>query len=130
MAAIDRADTTDDEARHRFAADTWPLADLDRQYRDYIADLDRLEPLAEAGPQGAFVARVLGLHGFRRIILRDPLLPDDLLPPDWPGRPARLRLARLYRSAHAASELWLQSTATSAGDSLPGAPTAGAERFG
>src|SRR5918912_210393 len=37
----------------------------------------------------AFTARVLLIHQYRRVVLRDPLLPAALLPRDWPGRPAR-----------------------------------------
>src|ERR1700716_1333721 len=48
--------------------------------------IDRREPPADVD---AFTARILLIHYYRRVVLRDPLLPAALLPRDWPGRAAR-----------------------------------------
>ena len=50
-------------------------------------------PSAEAD---ALVARTLLIHAFRRVVLRDPGLPRDLLPADWQGDAARALAARIY----------------------------------
>lgn len=93
------------------AASLWPLAELAASYRELVA---RFAPLAEAASFGpppdrltALVARVLLIHAYRRIVLRDPLLPPTLLPEDWPGVEARRLCARLYRALLEPSERWL-----------------------
>ena len=40
-------------------------------------------------------------------MLRDPLLPETLLPPDWPARQARELCGRGYRAVLPTSEQWL-----------------------
>ena len=47
-----------------------------------------------------FLLRLLLIHEFRRIVLKDPRLPAELLPDEWAGDAAR-RLARnIYRTIH------------------------------
>jgi phenylacetic acid degradation operon negative regulatory protein len=72
------------------APDLWPLAELVDGYRasSHLAGA----VLAEADAMSAddkLLCRILLVHEFRRIILRDPFLPLGLLPPDWPGATAR-----------------------------------------
>lgn len=69
-------------------------------------------PLLEALRQGevlfpteAILARVLLIHEYRRIILRDPMLPVEILPPDWPGETAQTLCAEIYGRLCAASEI-------------------------
>jgi phenylacetic acid degradation operon negative regulatory protein len=59
--------------------------------------------------------RILLIHDYRRIVLRDPRLPSGLLPPDWPGLPARALCARLYAALAPASERWLDATSNREG---------------
>lgn len=84
-------------------ADAWPLADLAaamRRFLDGFAPLDgrRFEPAEALG------LRLLLVHVFRDIALRDPLLPPALLPADWPGLAARRLFAGLYRGLAPAAE--------------------------
>jgi phenylacetic acid degradation operon negative regulatory protein len=71
------------------ARELWPLEHLASGYRTVIAH-------AEAVQAGNFtsaearLARLMLVHEFRRIVLRDPFLPEAVLPKDWPGSPARL----------------------------------------
>ncbi len=97
-----RAETVaGDEELPAFAARYWeldPLADaygtfLDRYRRlsDYLATG---EPLRGAD---AMAARLILVHDYRLVLLRDPRLPVRALPQDWPGREARSLFADLYR---------------------------------
>ena len=56
-------------------------------------------------PESAFVVRTLLLHEFRKVHLRDPLLPAPLLPADWAGFAAydlcRDLYARVFQTAEA-----------------------------
>lgn len=106
------------------AARAWPLEAIDVAYRRF---LDAFEPLHSALADGAllsdleaFVARILLIHEYRRIVLRDPVLPQEILPAAWPGTTARSLCADLYRKLVAGSERWLDAHAfDEQGDPLP-----------
>lgn len=76
------------------AARLWPLADQARAYREVIAEAAALD--LGAGPGPALIARLRLVHQFRQAVLRDPGLPVEGLPPDWPGEAARRAFARAY----------------------------------
>ncbi len=96
-----------DDARD-LAARAWPLSGTAEAYRRFIGTFAPLQHgLAGAGDLDALVARVLLIHEYRRIVLRDPCLPLALLPDDWPGTAARRLCAGIYRALLPASERWL-----------------------
>jgi phenylacetic acid degradation operon negative regulatory protein len=88
-----------------------------------------LDTHAELDDADAFTARILLIHHYRRIVLRDPLLPTELLPTDWPGRGARALCGEIYRSLLPASERWLDQHALDENGALPPGEAALAERF-
>lgn len=95
------ATTADDLAP--LVTDAWPLADLAaamHRFLDGFAPLEgrRFEPAAALG------LRLMLVHVFRDIALRDPLLPSALLPDGWPGGRARGLFARLYRALSPGAE--------------------------
>jgi phenylacetic acid degradation operon negative regulatory protein len=115
------------------AARLWPLVELAEAYRAFLA---RFGPLAEAAALAppadrltALVARILLIHAFRRIALRDPQLPPALLPEDWPGPAARALCARLYRVLVDPSERWLDEHGRNGAGPLPPPGPAFFERF-
>lgn len=73
----------------RRARELWPLEQLASGYRALIAHAEAVRAGTFA-PEEARLARLMLVHEFRRIVLRDPFLPEALLPPDWPGREARI----------------------------------------
>ena len=121
------------EALRDLVARAWDLAALSAGYADFLDAfrpflglLDRLEP----SPRDAFRLRILLVHAWRRAILRDPLLPEELLPADWPGAAARLLVRNLYRAVRAPAETHLARTLLTP-DGPIGPPSAGYfERFG
>jgi phenylacetic acid degradation operon negative regulatory protein len=73
------------------AQSLWALGDLADGYLSVSNHADAV--LAEASkmsPDNKLLARILLVHEYRRVILRDPFLPERLLLPHWPGRAARL----------------------------------------
>lgn len=77
------------------ASSLWPLAMLQEGYRAVRNHAEALEAESSSLHAGqAFLARILLVHEFRRIVLRDPFLPAQLLPEDWPGTAARLAFDR------------------------------------
>ncbi|EST38233.1 hypothetical protein N566_08620, partial [Streptomycetaceae bacterium MP113-05] len=72
----------DGEEASALAARLWDLSGWDGRARAFAACLDRTEDLA-----GRFTVSAAVL----RHLLADPVLPDALLPPDWPGAGLRRR---------------------------------------
>lgn len=110
--------------------------DLDRLAQDYAAFLDAFRPLwpalrgAAPEPAAAFALRTLLMHDYRRACLRDPLLPEELLPPDWPGAAARLLCRNLYRALQAGAERHVADVLETSEGPAPEAHPSYWERFG
>lgn len=88
----------------------WNLDDLAAAYAAFVA---RYRPVVEAlrqdktdsvDDEDAFLARTLLIHDFRRLMLRDPELPEVLLPSGWPGNHARALCKEIYRRLLGPSE--------------------------
>ncbi|RAI35963.1 phenylacetic acid degradation operon negative regulatory protein PaaX [Rhodoplanes roseus] len=107
--------TGEPAALRDLAARSWPLDATAEAYHRFIETFEPLRAALdrEAVPTDieALVARVLLIHEYRRIVLRDPVLPAALLPADWPGTAARTLCAGLYRDLLEPSERWLDAHA-------------------
>ena len=105
------------------AARAWPLAALGEAYQHFARVFTGLRDHLAGGlplsPVEAMAARVLLIHEYRRIVLRDPLLPALVLPEDWPGDAARRLCAEIYRALLVASESWLDAHAIDEAGPLP-----------
>ena len=66
-----------------------------------------------------FLARLLLIHEYRKLLLRDPQLPDELLPADWEGKAARLLCRNIYKLVWEKSQDWLVDSLEVAGGELP-----------
>lgn len=104
------------EALRALAARAWPVTRVGMGYAGFVelfADLDSLA--AGLQPLEALAMRILLIHEYRRVTLRDPRLPSGLLPPDWPGTTACALCARLYTTLAPASEHWLDNAENRSG---------------
>ena len=114
--------------------DCWDLEALGHQYQEFLQLFRPLwQELSDKGnlnPQDCFLARTLLIHEYRKLVLRDPLLPDELLPGDWEGRAARQLCRNIYRSLTPAAERWLAESMETAEGPLPAASSAFYQRFG
>jgi phenylacetic acid degradation operon negative regulatory protein len=63
--------------------------------------------------------RTLLLHEYRKIHLRDPLLPRALLPDDWVGVEAYELCSSVYAKLFRPSEQYLAATAETMDGALP-----------
>ncbi len=103
----------------------WDLDALGQGYRDFLAafaPLDRAARKALA-PEDALLGRIRLVHAFRRLALRDPGLPAELLPRNWVGGTARRFAGALYGRLRPAAEAWVDANLTNAKGKLrpPGA---------
>jgi phenylacetic acid degradation operon negative regulatory protein len=80
--------------------------------------------LRTISPAEAFFIRTLLIHEYRRVLLRDPHLPEALLPAGWPGVNARQLFERLYQKLLRASEQFLQAHVDAADGPLKKTPRA------
>ncbi|WP_304617219.1 PaaX family transcriptional regulator C-terminal domain-containing protein [Paracoccus sp. (in: a-proteobacteria)] len=81
-------------------ADFWDLAALAARYDGFLA---QFAPVGDALAQGhvpsapdALTLRLLLVHAYRGAVLRDPFLPEALLPGNWSGSAARVLFRDLY----------------------------------
>ncbi|TNC08906.1 phenylacetic acid degradation operon negative regulatory protein PaaX [Methylobacterium terricola] len=106
----------------RLAARAWPVAEVGERYARFAGTFAAAGAAVAAHPPSgldALVLRILLIHEYRRAVLKDPLLPADLLPEDWPGAAARRLCATIYRAVAPAAEAWLDANATRDTGPLP-----------
>jgi phenylacetic acid degradation operon negative regulatory protein len=133
MHAIRLEVSAEDDAGRRLLSESWPLQ---RTADAYLKFMKTFEPLRGAIGRrerltdiDAFAARILLIHHYRRVVLRDPLLPAALLPKEWPGRAARALCGEIYRGLLPLSEQWLDRNGTNENGPLPTAAGELARRF-
>jgi len=130
-----RADRQAGIAPHRnMIHSSWDLDQLAEDYNDF---LDAFRPLyhalsseGEIDPESSYLVRTLLIHEYRRIMLRDPMLPDELLHADWPGSTAATLCANLYRLCAPSAEKHLENLLETAEGPLPDASPYFFNRFG
>jgi phenylacetic acid degradation operon negative regulatory protein len=115
--------SAEDDSGRRLLSESWPL---DRTADAYLKFMKTFEPLRSwigrrerLSDLDAFTGRILLIHHYRRVVLRDPLLPTPLLPADWPGRAARKLCGEIYRGLLPLSEQWLDRNASNENGPLP-----------
>jgi phenylacetic acid degradation operon negative regulatory protein len=136
---------TAERALQDLVRSAWDLEGLVRRYRGFVDCFQpvwrALEPAsrkegAPSSPEGAldpvacFLIRVLLIHEYRRVLLRDPRLPEELLPSDWAGAAARLLCHNIYRRVAEPAKRHLMAALETADGPLPEAAPYFYSRFG
>ncbi|NUG82111.1 phenylacetic acid degradation operon negative regulatory protein PaaX, partial [Acinetobacter bereziniae] len=98
----------------------WPILELHSRYEKFIQDfrefLNLVENSDDMDAAQAFQIRILLIHQFRRILLKDPNLPFELLPSNWLSLNARNLSSNLYQLVvFAGEEYFMQFARTSEG---------------
>lgn len=109
-------------ALREIAARAWSVETIAESYRGLERSLEPILAAADPASGGeaeALAARILLIHELRRVVLRDPALPAQLLPDDWIGERVRRRIADRYRRLVVPSERWLTQHATGEDGPLP-----------
>jgi phenylacetic acid degradation operon negative regulatory protein len=127
------AEATEPQTARALVARAWSLGDLAVRYQHFNGIFARArDALAAKGAPddlACLVVRILLIHEYRRIILRDPLLPAPLLPSDWPGRRAHDLAAAIYAAVADSADGWLSGHAADERGSLPAPASAISGRF-
>lgn len=123
-----------DQQLSTLAKKSWNLDELDRRFAGFV---DRFAPVhkAVATANGmdalhAFQVRTLLIQEYRKILLRDPQLPSDLLPDNWHGLEAYQLCRSLYRNVFAAADAFLASSLSTPDGPLPPPGKEFYKRFG
>ena len=88
-------------------AQFWDLSALQERYIDMIERFGPLDAALKDGSlsdEAALIARLLLVHVYRNVMLRDPRLPPNALPSGWKGQEARALFRRLYRRLSPSAE--------------------------
>lgn len=114
--------------------DCWNLDKLSESYRLFLNKFrpiwNELKNEDDLDPEDCFLVRTLLIHEYRRVLLRDPQLPEELLPNEWEGTAARLLCRNLYRLVTEKTERHLSELLETAEGPLPDASSAFYKRFG
>ncbi len=121
-------------ALQRQVMERWNLLELGKQYQSFLS---RYQPVlrylsgnGSPDPERAFLLRTLLIHDYRRILLRDPELPVDMLPRDWAGFDAHDVTAEIYKCIGVKSAAWFSDTMESMSGKLPAADAVFFKRYG
>ncbi|NIL92886.1 MAG: phenylacetic acid degradation operon negative regulatory protein PaaX [Woeseiaceae bacterium] len=128
-------ETVRNEAGMRsLAQESWNLADIDERYASFV---ERFRPLirahgkdANVSPKSAFLVRTLLIQEYRKVLLRDPQLPAELLPANWHGTAAYQLCRNLYQAVYAAADDYLTQSMETAEGPLPPPAASFMQRFG
>lgn len=113
----------------------WDLGGMAEAYSQFIAVyqpiLDELqhEHPVETSDEDTFLLKTLLIHDYRHLLLRDPQLPDVLLPSDWPAQKVRLLCKALYKRLEPGAKRHLDAGLCLANGSVPDLDLSVAARF-
>lgn len=117
--------------RQDLLGEIWNLDGLSASYRRFIERFAPFRGIASRlTPQASFTLRILLMHEYRRVLLRDPGLPAELLPADWAGMEAWTLTRALYRKLAAPSQTHLTAIAETEAGKLPPLASSFSQRFG
>ena len=125
---------TNQAAMRKLAQSGWALDDIDAGYASFVK---RFRPLiaaygknTEVSARTAFLVRTLLIQEYRKVLLRDPQLPAELLPSDWHGTAAYQLCRNLYRALCEAADDYLSAVMETADGPLPPPNKRYFQRFG
>ncbi|HCW6618335.1 phenylacetic acid degradation operon negative regulatory protein PaaX [Acinetobacter baumannii] len=119
----------------RMLRTNWPIDELRQRYLQFL-DIFReigvllMQENEQLEPVQAFQIRTLLIHYYRRILLKDPALPLELLPTDWPAISARTLSMNIYKKVFEPADEYFLSVAATAEGPMPNATAHYWRRFG
>lgn len=102
------AEALSSDALGKAAQDAWQIEALAAGYRRFCPAFAAVTGATPLPPEAAVAWRIVAVHLFRRLALRDPLLPEVVLPVGWSGDVARAVFDRVMAQLSEPSEVWLR----------------------
>ena len=127
------ADVQSQDAIKKLVKDRWNLGELEEAYSAYIEfyrPLSAADVLSKLSAREQFLLRLLLVHEFRRILLRDPDFPDQMLPQGWIGREVQQLVKRTYKALTAGSVRYICAHLENAQGHIPAPSEDFYKRFG
>jgi phenylacetic acid degradation operon negative regulatory protein len=118
----------------RLAQESWNLDEIDARYAAFVKGFRPL--IAACGrspdvrPDTAFIVRTLLIQEYRKILIRDPQLPAELLPAGWHGTAAYQLCRNLYMAVYRQADDYLSAMMETAEGPLPPPAASFMQRFG
>ena len=123
-----------DDAMRALVHKSWNLDEIDRHYEDFNTQLRpvfrAVEKFRNCDDRTAFQIRTLMIQEYRRILLRDPLLPAEMLPAGWHGTAAYQLCRNLYRLIYSQADNFMTGEFETADGPLPPPAPQFYDRFG
>ncbi len=112
----------------------WNIEEIETGYNEFIRNfsplLVALREQSALDTKKCFITRTLLVHDYRRALLKDPMLPDPLLPESWSGQMARDLFRDLYQLVWQGAEHHLMDVLETTNGKLPDASEEFLSRFG
>jgi len=106
-------DACSEQLLKKLVYEKWQLKKIAKSYQSFITIYQKLmakDPCHTIKAQSALMLRLLLIHEYRRIILKDHQLACNMLPVDWPAATARELTANLYLDLVPASSDYIQQS--------------------
>lgn len=115
-------DQASNDVLKHLVMDKWNIKELEQDYQQFIAVyqpmLELLGSTKLSGKQ-SFLLRILLIHEYRRILLKDHELPQDMLPNPWAGFAAHKLVRQMYGQLADASSQYAKRVLQNADGKLP-----------
>ncbi len=123
-----------DTPTHILVQKGWDIAQIESGYTEFIHQFaplyERIKNGSELENKKCFILRTLLVHDYRRALLKDPMLPDRLLPEQWNGNRARALFRSIYLDIWEGAEKFLMQKLKTDKGAPPEASREFKSRFG
>lgn len=123
-----------DDAMRTLVHKTWNLDKIDARYEEFVRQyapvFKALKKSRTCDGRAAFQIRTLLIQEYRRILLRDPLLPAEMLPAGWHGTAAYELCRDLYQRVCRPADDYITGAMETAEGPLPPPEPEFFDRFG
>jgi phenylacetic acid degradation operon negative regulatory protein len=92
------------------AREAFKVEALNEGYKRFLETFPAHQSEIGISDETAIITRILLVHQFRRLILRDPHLPTEALPLDWTGEMARQRFDENLAALSPQTQAWTEKT--------------------
>jgi phenylacetic acid degradation operon negative regulatory protein len=104
---------------------SWDLSKIESEYNDFYSRFypvfNMINSLGESSltDEDAFKIRLLVIHFYRKIIIKDPDLPLELLPSNWPRKKTEKLTIDIYNQVHSKALNYLMNNGEAINGKLP-----------